>query len=278
MGLSRATFYHQPGRLERQRARDLELRDEIEKIHLTLPGYGYRRVKEHLKRQGKCVNSKRIRRVMKEYSLFGCIKKLVRPRGSYVGVKLHYPNLVRGLKVTGPCQVWSTDLTYIRLLKEYVYLSAVIDVYTRKVVGWSISRDLSHKFCLESLRAAIKRYGPANGTIHHSDRGVQYACEDYIEFLQEHKFQISMSRLATPEDNAYIESFFKTLKREEVYFKSYRTMDDVVKNLPRFIDEVYNTQRLHSSLGYKTPEEYEAEVLKLNPADRPTQKLWGWAV
>ncbi len=202
----------------------------------------------------------------------------MKPRGTHSGVKLYYPNLLHGFLVTGPNQVWSTDLTYIRLVKEYVYLSAILDVYTRKIVGWAISRDLSHKFCLEAVRIAIKQYGPVAGIIHHSDRGVQYACEDYIKFLQEHKFQISMSRLATPEDNAYIESFFKTLKREEVYFKNYKTMDDVIKNLPRFIDDVYNTKRLHSSLGYKTPQEFEAEVLTINPVNRPVQKLWGWAV
>ena len=278
MGISRATYYHKPVRKERQLANDLELRDEIEKIHLVLPGYGYRRIYHALLRKGKRVNSKRIRRVMKAHSLYSCVKKLFKRRGTYSGVRLYYPNLIRGMKVNGPDQVWATDLTYIRLLSEYVYVSAIIDVYTRKVIGWAISRELSHKFCLEALKIALTNRGNPKGVVHHSDRGVQYCCEDYIGFLLEKGFKISMSRLATPEDNAYIESFFKTLKKEEVYFKDYKTMNDVIKNLPKFIDEVYNTKRLHSSLGYKTPEEFEAEVTKQKPAKRPVQKLWGYTV
>ena len=278
MGISRSTYYHQPVRLARQRARDLELRDEIEKIHLTLPGYGYRRIQAHMARGGKHVNSKRIRRVMKEFCLFSCVKKLMRPRGSQTGIKIYYPNLLQGHVVNGPKQVWVVDLTYIRLATEFVFLNAILDVYTRKIVGWAISRDLSHVFCLEALKSAIHRYGPVKDIIHHSDRGVQYACVGYIEFLKQNGFKISMSRLATPEDNAYIESFFKTLKREEIYFKNYKTMEDVEKHLPKFIDDVYNTKRLHSSLGYKTPQEYETEVLSINPADRTPQQLWGKAV
>lgn len=278
MGISRATFYHSPIKEERQMASDMELRSLIEDIHIELPGYGYRRIRAHLLREGKRVNHKRIKRVMKKYSLFSCLKKLLRPRGTNTGIKLFYPNLIRGLKVNGPNQVWAVDLTYIKLLAEYVYLNAVIDVYTRKIVGWALSRDLSHKFCLQALDIAFKKYKPDAGIIHHSDRGVQYACADYIEYLTKNNFQISQSRLATPEDNAYIESFFKTLKREEIYFKDYKTMNDVKNNLPRFINDVYNSKRLHSSLGYKTPDEFEKEVLQLKPADRPTQKLWGHSV
>ena len=275
-GMSRASYYRTPVREARQLKSDLELRDMIEAIHSELPGYGYRRVRVHLKREGKTVNHKRIKRVMKKYSLFSCVQKMFKQRGTHTAVKLVYPNLVRGLKITGPNQLWATDITFIKLASEYVYLSAVIDVYTRKIVGWAVSQDLSHKFCLKSLDIAVRRYKPEKGIIHHSDRGVQYCCEDYVQYLLSRGFEISMSRCATPEDNAYIESFFKTLKKEEIYFKDYKVLADVKENLPKFIDEIYNTKRLHSGLGYKTPSEFESEVMNLNPASRPVQKLWNY--
>lgn len=256
---------------------DMELRDKIEQIHMQFPGYGYRRIREHLLREGIRVNSKRIRRIMKTYELFSCLKKWLQPRGCAIGKRLTFPNLIAGMKLRAPNRVWATDITYIKLLREYVYLSAIIDVYTRKIIGWAVSKSLSHEFCLEALRVAIRRCKPPEGTIHHSDRGVQYCSEAYIDFLTDRKFQISMSQVGTPEDNAFIEAFFKTLKREEIYFKNYETMKDVIQNLPNFIDEIYNQKRLHSSLGYKPPEEFEAEILKLKPAQRPVMKIWGKA-
>lgn len=278
MNISRTAYYHKPKSEENKLSKDMDLREEIEKIHLEFPGYGYRRIREELLRSGIRINGKRIRRVMRTYSLFSCLKKMFKNRGEGLGKRLLFPNLIGGLKINAPNMVWATDITYIKLLKEYIYVSAVIDVYTRKIVGWSISRDLSHKFCLESLSIAIKKENPPVGVIHHSDRGVQYACEAYVDFLNDHKFKISMSKVGTPEDNAFIEAFFKTMKREEVYVKQYETLKDVAKHLPKFIDEIYNEKRLHSSLGYKPPIEFEKEVLKLKPANRPVQKIWGHAV
>lgn len=278
MGISRASYYHQPTKESLQIKRDMELRSKIEKIHVEFPGYGYRRIREQLLRDGITINTKRIRRVMKTYSLFSSVQKLFKQRGVRLGKRLVFPNLIRGKKITDANQVWATDITFIKLLHEYVYVSAIIDIYTRKIVGWSVSRDLSHKFCLEALQVAIRKYKPPPGIIHHSDRGVQYCCEAYVDYLKENNFEISMSKLGTPEDNAFIESFFKTLKKEEVYVKDYETMTDVIKHLPKFIDEIYNKRRLHSSLGYKSPEEFEMEMLKIKPANRPVQKIWGHVV
>lgn len=257
---------------------DLELKTMIQKVHEDFPGYGYRRLKLHLKNEGITANSKRIRRVMKIYQIFSSRRKRVGPKGIKAYNQLYYPNLVRGLKLTGPNQMWSVDITFIRLLRGYVYLNAVIDVYTRQIVGWAISKNLGHEFCIKALEIAIKKRKPAPGIIHHSDRGTQYTCDMYVDFLKHHGFKISMSNVGTPEDNAFIEAFFKTLKHEEVYARNYQSISEVIRHLPKFIDEVYNAKRLHSSLGYKAPDEFERQITKLKPADRPVHKLWGYAV
>jgi len=278
MGISRSTFYKKPIREQQQLTSDLKLKKQIEDLHQELPGYGYRRIREHFLREGIAINTKKIRRVMNIYKLRSSRRKSVGPKGKRSVHQLYYPNLIRGLKLTGPNQLWATDITFIKLINGFVYLSAIIDVYTRKIIGWSVSKNLSHEFCLKSLEVALKERIPGPGIIHHSDRGTQYTCDNYVDFLKKHGFKISMSNVGLPQDNAHIEAFFKTLKHEEVYAKNYKTMRDVVQNLPKFLDMVYNHKRLHSSIGYKTPDEFEKEIMELNPADRPVQKLWGWAV
>ena len=278
IGLSRSSYYYQSGPSKKLLS-DFDLKIKIEQIQQTFPGYGYRRIYQHLlKEDGIRVNSKRLKRVMKNYGLYSCLKKWMRPRGSKTSIDLRYPNLIKGLKLTAPNQVWAVDITYIRLRKEFIYLSAVLDIYTRKVVGWAISRSLEHEFCLQAMAIAIEKENPPKGIIHHSDRGVQYVCEPYVRFLKEHGFEISMSLPGSPRDNAFIERFFKTLKWEEIYFRNYEDVRDVIKRLPNFIDEVYNKKRMHSSLGYLSPEEYECKILKLETADRPVQKIWGRTV
>lgn len=277
MGIPKSTYYYHSYEPSKEYS-DFEVRDMIEKIHQEFPAYGYRRVYHYLLRQDIRINSKRLKRIMREFELYTCLKKWMRPRGTNTILKLRYPNLIVGKKITEPNKIWATDVTYIKLRYQFIYLSAVIDLYTRKIVGWSLSESLTHEFCLESMRIAVKNESPPKGIIHHSDRGVQYVCEPYVQFLLENGFEISMSRPGVPEENAFIESFFKTLKKEEVYVKKYQTVKDVLNSIPNFIDEVYNKKRLHSSLGYLNPEEYECKILSLKNNDRPVQKIWGRSV
>ena len=168
-----------------------------------------------------------------------------------------YPNLIKDLVVKKTNQVWVSDITYIRLLYDFVYLAAILDRYSRKAIGYALSRHIDSRLTLEALHMALTGRNSPTGCIHHSDRGVQYACADYVDRLKKHGLLISMSRKGNPYDNAEIESFFKTLKYEEVYLTEYRTLEEAQISLESFIEEVYNKKRLHSSLGYVPPEEFE---------------------
>jgi transposase InsO family protein len=240
-------------------ARDRPVVEEMHKIAHENPGYGYRRITHHLHRSGICVNHKRVLRLMRENNLTFRRKKF----SPITTVPEHanpvYPNLLYGLKVTRPNQVWAADFTYIQLEKEFVYLAVELDLYGRRVIGWSLSRNLDTGTALEALEMALytRRDEYLGGLIHHSDRGRQYTSLEFTECLRNHGIQISNSRKGNPYDNAYVESFFKTLKYEEVYLNEYETFEDALENIGRFIEDVYNSKRMHSALGYVSPIEYE---------------------
>ncbi len=259
LDVNRAWYYAHPvaasGEDEEEAVR---LRDAIERIVLDFPGYGYRRVTHALAREGWPVNHKRVLRVMREESLLCHLKRRFVPTTDSGHDWRTYPNLVKGAIFNAPDQAWVADITYIRLPTGFIYLAAILDAYSRRCVGWALSRWIDTDLTLTALSMALARRQPGPGVIHHSDRGVQYASGAYVERLARAGARISMAARGNPYENAQAESFFKTLKAEEVYLKEYRTFEDALTNLEPFIEAVYNTKRLHSSLGYRPPVEFEA--------------------
>lgn len=264
IGLSPSSYYYDPkvSREERER-QDADLRGKIEDIQAELPESGYRTVECYLKRKGLRVGERRIRRVMKKYSLHAKLKRAFQVTTDSNHDHRVYPNHVAGMRITGSDQVWVADLTYIRIDNGFVYLAVVMDLFLRKVIGWAISKRIDGDLALSALRMAIRRRNPPPGVIHHSDRGVQYLCRGYVGELRKHGFIISNSRKGNPYDNAFVERLMRTLKQQEVYLANYETYLDVVEQLPRFIEEVYNEKRVHSALEYLTPNELE-EMEKSN--------------
>lgn len=257
LSVSRSWFYQRP-HAPTQAERDVALRDAIERIVLEFPGYGYRRVTAELHRQQWEVNHKRVLRIMRAVSLLCQLQRSwVTTTDSRHGLPT-YPNLLAGLVLTGPNQAWVGDITYVRLPNCFIYLACILDAWSRRCVGWQLSRTIDTQLTLAALNHAIGLRRPETGLIHHSDRGVQYASSAYIKRLGEVGAQVSMSAKGNRDDNAKAESFFKTLKREEVYLNQYETYDDAEGQIGRFIDDVYNQKRLHSSLGYLPPAEYES--------------------
>lgn len=236
---------------------DLELRDEIQKIALEMPAYGRRRITAELRRRGWKANHKRVHRIMHEDNL-SCLRhrRFVLTTDSNHPHPV-YPNLAASLEVTGINQLWVADITYIRLETEFVYLAVILDAFSRRVVGWALNRTLEAVLVLTALRRALEQRHPGAGLVHHSDRGVQYACIEYTELLKGHGITISMSRKGNPYDNAACESFMKTLKYEEVHRQEYRDLKEATRWIARFLDQVYNQRRLHSALGYRPPVEFE---------------------
>ena len=221
--------------------------------------YGYRRVTEDLRARGMIVNHKRIARIMREDNLLVVRRDRCRPRGHTVRAARVYLNLAKRMTLLGPNQLWVADITYIRLACEFVYLAVVLDVFSRKVIGWALGRSLKAQLPISALERAIANRMPPPGVVHHSDQGVQYASKEYMETLRKHKMLPSMSRPGNPYDNATCESFLKTLKREEINATTYRDFEDLQKRLDEFIEGYYNVCRLHSALGYRSPEDFEKE-------------------
>jgi putative transposase len=262
MGLAHSTYYYQPRQQSIEAKKEAaDLRDRIEQIVVEFTRYGYRRVTQQLRREGWKVNHKRVARLMREQSLQCQVKRRwVKTTDSDHGYRI-YPNLLKGLEVGGRNQVWVADITYIRILTGFLYLAVVLDLFSRKVIGWALSEQIDAELTLAGLRMALRERGAVNGCIHHSDRGVQYACHAYVEELEAAGMRISMARKGNPYDNAAAESFMKTLKYEEVYLWDYQSLEDVKHRVPYFLQEVYNQKRLHSALGYVTPEEFEQAEL-----------------
>lgn len=256
LSLSRVGYYRR-GAQKRDQEADLELRDQIQRIVLEMPAYGYRRVTHELRRREYLVNHKRVLRLMREDNLL-CLRKRSWVRTTEADHSLAvYPNLLPELVVNGPDQLWLADITYIRLQREFVYLAVLLDAFSRRCIGWALECYLDTELTLAALRMALAARTVRPGLVHHSDQGVQYASQEYTSLLQQQGIRISMGRRGNPYDNAQAESFLKTLKCEEVYLYEYEDLAEARRRIGHFLEEVYNRKRLHSALGYRPPVEYE---------------------
>ena len=260
VAVSRRSFYR--SLKERQPAEEeMEVRSAIQQIALEhRRRYGYRRITAELHRRGMQINHKRVARIMQEDNLLALQpKRFVVTTNSNHKFEV-YLNLASRMKLTGVNQLWVADITYIRLKAEFVYLAVILDGFSRKVVGWALDRTLAARLTIAALGQAIEKRRPEPGLVHHSDRGFQYACAEYVAIIEQYRMVPSMSRPANPYDNASCESFIKTLKREEIYANKYDNLEHLRANIEEFIEEYYNRQRLHSALGYRPPEEFEQQA------------------
>jgi transposase InsO family protein len=253
LGVPRSSVYYSPQPVPDDEA---ILKTALLDLAAEWPTYGYRRLTAMMKRLGWRVNGKRVRRWMDELGLTGAPPtrktRTTNSRHSFP----RYPNLVQGLEIQRPDQVWVADITYVRLRQEFVYLAVIMDVYTRSIRGWHLGRSLETGLTLVALERALVVAIPE---IHHSDQGLQYAAAAYVERLQNHAVRLSMATVGEPRENGYAERLMRTIKDEEVNLSDYQDFDDAHSQLGRFLDDVYNRKRIHSSLGYLTPREFEAQ-------------------
>lgn len=274
MNLAESTYYADPKISRKTRDEmDADIRGKVEQIRVQFPRTGYRMLLRHLKRSGVAIGETKLRRIIERFELqFKHKKKFVVTTNSNHDHEV-YPNLIEEMTIDGPNQVWTADFTYIRINTGFVFLAVILDLFSRKVIGWSISKKMDAALTVNALEMAIAQRKPKRGVIHHSDRGVQYLCDAYVKILDDNGFHKSCSKKGNPYDNAWTESFIKTLKWDEVHMREYETYLDVVENLPRFIDEVYNKIRLHSSLNYLPPEEFESKFANEVNVNRPKLRL-----
>jgi putative transposase len=245
----RSSFYY------KEAHDDVLVRDAIEQIAAAFPRYGYRRITAELARRGTCINHKRVLRIMREESLLVSVKRYLRPTYKRHDLPRH-PNLIRNVTLQCADQVWGSDFTYIRLRQEWVYLAVILDLFTRAIRGWHLGRDMTEQLVTTALEKALASHtAPA---IHHSDQGVQYCATGYVTLLQNAGIAVSMSAAGRPTENAFVERVIRTLKEEEVSLNEYADFAEAQQRIGQFLDDVYNTKRVHSALGYKTPAEYEA--------------------
>jgi putative transposase len=269
-GVSRAGYYRH-WRVSAPRQEETTVRDMVQRVALANPRYGYRRIAAELCRDGLVANHKRVLRLMRADNLL-CLRR--RPFVPVTTDSRHswrvVPNLARDLELTGIDQLWVADISYIRLQEEFAFIAVVLDAFSRRVIGWALEDHLRASLAIAALSMALAARRPAPCTlIHHSDRGVQYACADYRDLLAAHRIQPSMSRVGNPYDNAKAESFIKTLKHEQVDGRIYRDIDHARREIGAFIEAVYNRHRLHSALAYRPPAEFEANLPPRRPAPQP---------
>jgi len=257
----RSSFYYHP----KVNDEEQHLKQAIRSIAGEWPTYGYRRITAQLNRQGWMVNHKRIYRLMGQMGIKRVKKAPKRRTTNSQHPFPRYPNLLKEITITFPDQVWVADITYIRLGRGFVYLAVVMDVFTRSIRGWNISRSLDQNLTLLALQKALQEHTPI---IHHSDQGLQYAAREYVEMLQRAGVQISMAEMGEPTQNGYAERLLRTIKEEEVDLSDYQDFQECYKNMDRFLNDVYMHKRIHSSLGYLTPVEFEYNWIRQNmPAE-----------